>query len=120
MLDEFAQTFDFSNMGIDAALRVFLECFRLPGESQKIHRIVEAFADRYYQQSKGILASKDAAFVLSYSVIMLNTDQHNKQVRPFWCNYLFLFPPSGRLACCSCSCFFSIPANEFPVNQVWQ
>lgn len=70
-------------MGIDAALRVFLEGFRLPGEAQKIHRIVEAFADRYYQQSKGILASKDAAFVLSYSVIMLNTDQHNKQVCPF-------------------------------------
>lgn len=80
VLDEFTKTFDFSDMGIDAALRIFLESFRLPGEAQKIHRVVEAFAERYYQQSKGILASKDVAFVLSYSVILLNTDQHNVQV----------------------------------------
>ncbi|KAG0611346.1 hypothetical protein M758_7G134300 [Ceratodon purpureus] len=81
VLDEFTKTFDFNDMGIDAALRVFLESFRLPGEAQKIHRVVEAFAERYYEQSKGTLASKDVAFVLSYSVIMLNTDQHNVQVR---------------------------------------
>ena len=80
VLDEFTKTFDFNDMGIDAALRVFLESFRLPGEAQKIHRVVEAFAERYYEQSKGTLASKDVAFVLSYSVIMLNTDQHNVQV----------------------------------------
>lgn len=80
VLDEFARTFDFSDMAIDGALRVFLESFRLPGEAQKIHRVLEAFAERYHAQSKGILASKDVAFVLSYSVIMLNTDQHNVQV----------------------------------------
>lgn len=77
VLEEFARTFDFSDMSIDGALRTFLESFRLPGEAQKIHRVLEAFSDRFYQQSKGILANKDAAFVLSYSVIMLNTDQHN-------------------------------------------
>ncbi|KAG0564739.1 hypothetical protein M758_8G130600 [Ceratodon purpureus] len=81
VLEEFARTFDFSDMQIDGALRTFLESFRLPGEAQKIHRVLEAFSDRFYQQSKGILANKDAAFVLSYSVIMLNTDQHNVQVR---------------------------------------
>jgi hypothetical protein len=80
VLEEFACTFDFSDMQIDGALRTFLESFRLPGEAQKIHRVLEAFSDRFYQQSKGILANKDAAFVLSYSVIMLNTDQHNVQV----------------------------------------
>ncbi|KAL8240710.1 hypothetical protein R6Q59_014065 [Mikania micrantha] len=81
VLQEFAQMFDFREMNIDTALRVFLETFRLPGESQKIQRVVEAFSERYYQQSPDILANKDAALLLSYSIILLNTDQHNKQVK---------------------------------------
>nr|XP_043608603.1 ARF guanine-nucleotide exchange factor GNOM-like [Erigeron canadensis] len=81
VLQEFAKTFDFREMNLDIALRVFLETFRLPGESQKIQRVVEAFAERYYEQSPHILANKDAALLLSYSLIMLNTDQHNAQVK---------------------------------------
>ncbi|KAL8229179.1 hypothetical protein R6Q57_014079 [Mikania cordata] len=81
VLQEFAKTFDFQDMNLDTALRVFLETFRLPGESQKIQRVVEAFAERYYEQSPDILANKDAALLLSYSLIMLNTDQHNAQVK---------------------------------------
>ncbi|MED6191956.1 hypothetical protein PIB30_005432, partial [Stylosanthes scabra] len=38
VLHEFAGTFDFQDMNLDTALRLFLETFRLPGESQKIHR----------------------------------------------------------------------------------
>ncbi|KAK7290144.1 hypothetical protein RIF29_04358 [Crotalaria pallida] len=81
VLHEFARTFDFQDMTLDTALRLFLETFRLPGESQKIHRVLEAFSERYYEQSQHILANKDAALVLSYSIIMLNTDQHNAQVK---------------------------------------
>ncbi|PHT55201.1 ARF guanine-nucleotide exchange factor GNL1 [Capsicum baccatum] len=55
--------------------------FRLPGESQKIQRVLEALAERYYEQSQNILADKDAALLLSYSITMLNTDQHNAQVK---------------------------------------
>ncbi|XP_055805575.1 ARF guanine-nucleotide exchange factor GNOM-like [Solanum dulcamara] len=81
VLHEFAGTFDFRDMNLDIALRIFLETFRLPGESQKIQRVLEAFAERYYEQSQNILADKDAALLLSYSIIMLNTDQHNAQVK---------------------------------------
>lgn len=81
VLHEFVGLFDFQEMNLDTALRVFLETFRLPGESQKIHRVLEAFAERYYEQSPHILADKDAAFVLSYSLILLNTDQHNAQIK---------------------------------------
>nr|AAA91150.1 GNOM [Arabidopsis thaliana] len=81
VLNEFAGTFDFQYMNLDTALRLFLETFRLPGESQKIQRVLEAFSERYYMQSPEILANKDAALVLSYSIIMLNTDQHNVQVK---------------------------------------
>ncbi|KAJ4950506.1 hypothetical protein NE237_027338 [Protea cynaroides] len=82
VLKEFTETFDFSGMIIDTALRTFLETFRLPGESQKIHRILEAFSEKFYdQQSSEIFVSKDAVFILCYSLIMLNTDQHNPQVK---------------------------------------
>ncbi|KAJ8774646.1 hypothetical protein K2173_017092 [Erythroxylum novogranatense] len=81
VLHEFAGTFDFQDMNLDTALRLFLETFRLPGESQKIQRVLEAFSERYYEQSPHVLANKDAALLLSYSLIMLNTDQHNVQVK---------------------------------------
>ncbi|GJN23806.1 hypothetical protein PR202_gb11488 [Eleusine coracana subsp. coracana] len=81
VLHEFAQTFDFQEMSLDTALRLFLETFRLPGESQKIQRVLEAFSDRYYEQTPHAFANKDTALLLSYSIIMLNTDQHNMQVK---------------------------------------
>ncbi|KAK6155063.1 hypothetical protein DH2020_009311 [Rehmannia glutinosa] len=81
VLHEFARTFDFRGINLDTALRIFLETFRLPGESQKIQRVLEAFAESYFEQSPDILVNKDAALLLSYSIIMLNTDQHNAQVK---------------------------------------
>lgn len=82
VLKEFAATFYFTGMVLDVALRFYLEAFRLPGESQKIQRVLEAFSERFYdQQSSDIFASKDTVLILSYSLIMLNTDQHNPQVK---------------------------------------
>ncbi|KAK9100834.1 hypothetical protein Scep_024264 [Stephania cephalantha] len=82
VLKEFTDTFEFFGMILDNALRTYLEAFRLPGESQKIQRILEAFSERFYdQQAMEIFVNKDAVFVLCYSLIMLNTDQHNPQVK---------------------------------------
>ncbi|KAF2299608.1 hypothetical protein GH714_039285 [Hevea brasiliensis] len=82
VLKEFTETFKFSGMILDTALRTYLATFRLPGESQKIQRILEAFSERFYdQQSSDTFATKDAVFILCYSLIMLNTDQHNPQVK---------------------------------------
>ncbi|GAB2234244.1 hypothetical protein Droror1_Dr00003488 [Drosera rotundifolia] len=81
VLYEFTKTFDFQDMNMDTALRLFVDTFRLPGEAQKIQRVIEAFAERFYEQSPHILADKDAAFLLAYSIIMLNTDLHNAQVK---------------------------------------
>jgi brefeldin A-resistance guanine nucleotide exchange factor 1 len=80
VLHEFSKTFDFKELNLDDALRLFLETFRLPGESQKIQRILEAFSERYYEQSPELFVNHDAALVLSYSVILLNTDQHNVRI----------------------------------------
>jgi brefeldin A-resistance guanine nucleotide exchange factor 1 len=79
-------------------MRELLETFRLPGEAQQISRITETFAEIYFASEPGKLLffvgetvahttapaeikSQDAVYVLAYSVIMLNTDLHNPQVR---------------------------------------
>jgi len=81
VLDHFTKSFDFTGMKFDEALRLYLEAFQLPGEAQKIDRIVNSFGTRFYEQSEGLLRNSDAAYVLGYSVIMLNTDAHNDQVK---------------------------------------
>ncbi|OMO58070.1 SEC7-like protein [Corchorus olitorius] len=82
VLREFTATFEFQGMILDSALRTFLETFRLPGESQKIERILEVFSERFFDhQSSEIFVTKDVVFIFCYSLIMLNTDQHNPQVK---------------------------------------
>ena len=138
ILADYTATFQFMDRPFTESLRVFLESFRLPGEAQKIDRIVQSFAERYCEENKpsvsarntqevamqhgteakeaangytggggdinaakteniparsdvqdgmenqhrmGVLKNADAAYVLSYSVVMLNTDQHNDSIR---------------------------------------
>lgn len=81
LLKRFMRQFDFSNKRVDEALRILLETFRLPGESQQIDRITETFADAFIESKPSEVANQEAAYVLAFSVIMLNTDQHNRQVR---------------------------------------
>ncbi len=64
-----------------AARRTFLSGFRLPGEAQKIDRLMEKFAERYVSCNPDAFKSADVAYVLAYSVILLNTDAHNPQVK---------------------------------------
>ncbi|CAB1341061.1 unnamed protein product [Coregonus sp. 'balchen'] len=75
---------DFQGKDFVYALRTFLEGFRLPGEAQKIDRLMEKFAARYLECNQGQteFASADTAYVLAYSIIMLTTDLHSPQVRP--------------------------------------
>ncbi|KAG6874307.1 hypothetical protein C0995_001532 [Termitomyces sp. Mi166 len=81
LLKAFVGLFDFRNKPIADALRELLESFRLPGEAQQIARITETFASAYFASGPEEIRSEDAVYVLAYSVIMLNTDLHNPQVR---------------------------------------
>lgn len=66
-----------AGQAIDIALRSLLAQFRLPGEAQKIDRIMEKFAERYVKDNPSTFRTADAAYVLSFAIIMLNTDAHN-------------------------------------------
>ncbi|KAH3681976.1 hypothetical protein WICPIJ_007047 [Wickerhamomyces pijperi] len=108
LLKEFLTLFDFKGLRVDEALRILLKTFRLPGESQQIERIVETFAAHYVASQDPVSAEdetkdgaateekatpleegelepvrpdSDAVFVLSYSIIMLNTDLHNPNIK---------------------------------------
>ncbi|PIK59719.1 putative brefeldin A-inhibited guanine nucleotide-exchange protein 1-like, partial [Apostichopus japonicus] len=74
---------EFTDKDFVTALRLFLAGFRLPGEAQKIDRMMEKFASRYIDSNstQAIFASADAAYVLAYSIILLTTDLHSAQVR---------------------------------------
>lgn len=96
LLKHFIDLFDFKGLRVDEAIRILLTKFRLPGESQQIERIIEAFSSRYvecqdYESSEpkqedtedaeSVQPDPDSVFILSYSIIMLNTDLHNPQVK---------------------------------------
>eukprot|EP00064_Thunnus_orientalis_P004627 superscaffoldBa00000425_g4639 len=108
VLQAFVELHEFADLNLVQALRQFLWSFRLPGEAQKIDRMMEAFASRYMSQtqpdspgqitwaSQTTSASdqcfcllsldswtclSDTCYVLSFAIIMLNTSLHNPNVR---------------------------------------
>lgn len=132
VLKYYLQELDFYGLQIDLGLRKFLSTFRLPGEAQKIERIVDCFAQRYVQcqqqplasltnansipasllpqqqqqqqniqlinptkqqqsannstlvfhKNNLILLTKDEIFILTFAIIMLNTDLHSPSLKP--------------------------------------
>lgn len=97
VLSSFTSTFNFRNRKFTDCIRLYLESFRLPGEAQKIDRIVECFSKSFYAQNRsavesseqnhavnstlGLFRTSDAVYTLTFSVVLLNTDLHNDQVR---------------------------------------
>jgi brefeldin A-inhibited guanine nucleotide-exchange protein len=61
---------------------ISLSGFRLPGEAQKIDRMMEKFAERYYIKNTSKFDNSDAVFTLGFSIILLNTDLHNPNIDP--------------------------------------
>lgn len=79
----FVNQINFAGKDIVTALRHFLDQFRLPGEAQKIDRLMEKFAARYCETNPNnkLFQSADVAYILSYSIIILTTDLHSPQIK---------------------------------------
>ncbi|KAJ7989506.1 hypothetical protein DPEC_G00305250 [Dallia pectoralis] len=80
-LKAFVDLHEFSDLNLVQALRQFLWSFRLPGEAQKIDRMMEAFAARYCDCNSDVFQSTDTCYILSFAIIMLNTSLHNPNVK---------------------------------------
>ncbi len=71
------------------ALRRLLDAFTLPGEAQKIDRLMQAFAHRYYECNRDdplsvvgrLRAPEDTVYILSFAIVMLNTDLHSPNMK---------------------------------------
>jgi hypothetical protein len=80
VLKAFANAHDFAGLQIDEALRTFLGGFKLVGEAQVVDRTMEVFSNRYCTQNPTAFKSPSTAFVLAFSMCMLNTDAHSVNV----------------------------------------
>uniref|UniRef100_A0A8R1TV30 SEC7 domain-containing protein n=1 Tax=Onchocerca volvulus TaxID=6282 RepID=A0A8R1TV30_ONCVO len=93
VLEKFCELHDFTDLILVQALRQFFWSFRLPGESQKIDRMVNAFARRYCANNPGVFSSigknvkfvgsrvADTCYILCFAIVMLNTALHNRNVK---------------------------------------
>jgi len=81
VLSEFVILHEFTHLILVQALRQFLWSFRLPGEAMQIDRIMEAFAKHYCRQNPNLFEETDTCYLLSFSIIMLNTALHNPNVK---------------------------------------
>eukprot|EP00474_Spongospora_subterranea_P004651 CRZ05109.1 hypothetical protein [Spongospora subterranea] len=79
----FMAMIDFTSMDLDSALRHFLvhSGFRLPGEAQKVDRLIQAFADAYVRDNPDLFPSDEAVYLVAFALIMLNTDMHDPRLR---------------------------------------
>ncbi|XP_028398084.1 IQ motif and SEC7 domain-containing protein 1-like isoform X2 [Dendronephthya gigantea] len=82
VLQLFVRTIPMIGKEVDEALRHFQTFFRMPGEAQKIERIVEEFANVYVEANPGKISdTPDTILVLAFAIIMLNTDLHSPNVK---------------------------------------
>eukprot|EP00439_Symbiodinium_sp_Y106_P057206 s4331_g8.t1 len=68
VLDALLESFDFAKQEFDEALRAFLAVFRLPGEGQKIDRLMQHFAAKF--------SDEDCVYVM-----MLQTSLHKPSIK---------------------------------------
>ena len=69
----------FKGISMLSALRYFLSSFELPGESQKVERILEFFSLRFLEENPDKL-DPDSAYMLAFLIIMLQTNVYNPKV----------------------------------------
>lgn len=105
VLDSFCEELDLSGTAVDVALRKFQSFFRMPGEAQKIERLMQAFSQRYAKCNPEVISKLKSPetvswiiwhrsireliestplqiFILAFAIIMLNTDLHTPALKP--------------------------------------
>ncbi|TIA91242.1 hypothetical protein E3P99_01172 [Wallemia hederae] len=69
-------TRDLNGLAIDISLRVWLMYKELPVETQLIDKFIYDFSEAYHTHNSFI--SLDTVYILSFSILLLNTDKFNK------------------------------------------
>lgn len=80
-LSKWVKYLDFKDLSFDEAMRTFLNAIQLPLETEKIDRLIEAFAKQYYSKHKDVIKTSDSAYILAFAVLMLHTDAHSPNIK---------------------------------------
>lgn len=78
VMDLYLGYLNFKNMSILEAMRYYLNFFEMPGEGQKVERILEHFSKKYSEENPELTA--DGAYLLSFLLMMLHTNVYNPKV----------------------------------------
>ena len=78
VLRSYMRGFKFFGDPLDMSIRKLLMVAELPKETQQIDRVLQAFANRYYECNPGIFATPDETYFIAFSVLILHTDVFNK------------------------------------------
>jgi len=62
-------------------MRYLLSFFRLPGEGQKVDRILEKFGEKFVADNPGVIGDSECVYILAYSIMMLQTAIHNPSAK---------------------------------------
>ena len=85
VLTSYVHSFTLENQSVMNCMRIFLSAFRLPGEAQQIDRILVAFSEFCHSNCiegrSGLLENAEITYLLTFSIIMLNTDRHNPNIK---------------------------------------
>eukprot|EP00808_Paulinella_micropora_P001567 g81679.t1 len=73
--------FHFEGMSLPDGLRILVAACGLPKEAQMIDRVLASFAHRFHENNPTMLASEDACHTLVFSLLLLNTDRYNSQIK---------------------------------------
>ena len=74
-------TLQFGGLPLDSALRKMISLIKLPGEAQKIERVIAEFGKHYMACNPGVIDHLDTAEIMAFSLVMLNVDAHNDQIK---------------------------------------
>ncbi|KAK2958020.1 putative Brefeldin A-inhibited guanine nucleotide-exchange protein 2 [Blattamonas nauphoetae] len=77
VLRAFLKLIDMRDQEIDQAMTTFLQLFRIPGEGQKIMRILDEFGKEYLRQNPGSFPDSDAAFNCAYTSLAIHSMAHS-------------------------------------------
>ncbi|KAF1799806.1 hypothetical protein FB192DRAFT_1286040 [Mucor lusitanicus] len=80
VLHQYMQFFVFTEMRLDSAFRKLCSKLYFKAEAQQIDRILESFANRYWDcNPECLFGSADVVYAVVYSLLLLNTDLHVAQ-----------------------------------------
>jgi brefeldin A-inhibited guanine nucleotide-exchange protein len=79
VLYAYVDSFNFASLPFVDSLKRLLSGFRMPGEGQKVDRIMEKFGNKYCIDNHNAFGSAECIYLLSYATMMLQTSIHNPQ-----------------------------------------